>query len=158
MKTGDVPLYWAAQLAGAALGGLVIFGIANGVEGFDATNNFAQNGWDVFSPGGYGLGATVLVEIVFTALLVFVVAGTAHRKFPAAASGIAIGLTLGLIHLVTIPIDNTSVNPARSFASAIFAGAGAWEQYWAFVVFPLIGGVIGAGLWWFVDDSREASA
>lgn len=157
VKGADVPVYWTAQLVGAALGGLLIFAIASGVDGFDATNNFAQNGWDEFSPAGYNLAATAVVEIVFTALLVFVVASTAHSKFPAAASGIGVGLTLALIHLATIPIDNTSVNPARSFASAIFAGADAWEQFWAFVVFPLIGGLIGAGLWGIVDDSRTAS-
>jgi aquaporin Z len=158
VRGADVPIYWAAQIAGGALGALIIFGIATGIDGFDATNNFAQNGWGEFSPAGYDLGATVVVEIVFTAMLVFVVASTSHSKFPAAGAGIAIGLTLGLIHLVTIPVDNTSVNPARSFASALFAGADAWEQLWAFIVFPLIGGVIGAGLWWIVQETRQASA
>jgi aquaporin Z len=138
-------------------GGPAHFAIASGVDGFDATNNFAQNGWGEHSPGGYDLAAAVVVEIAFTALLVFVVASTSHSKFPAAGSGIAIGLTLGLIHLATIPVDNTSVNPARSFASALFAGADAWEQLWAFIVFPLVGGVIGAGLWWLVREPRETT-
>lgn len=157
VRSADVPLYWLAQLAGAAVGGVLIFAVANGLEGFDSTNNFAQNGWSEHSPGGYGLGAAAVVEIVFTALLVFVVASTSHSKFPAAGSGIAIGLTLALIHLATIPVDNTSVNPARSFASALFAGADAWQQFWAFVVFPLIGGVIGAGLWSIVREPRAAT-
>jgi aquaporin Z len=157
VRGAHVPLYWIAQFAGAAVGGLLIFAIASGVDGFDATNNFAQNGWGEHSPGGYDLAAAVVVEIAFTALLVFVVASTSHSKFPAAGSGIAIGLTLGLIHLATIPVDNTSVNPARSFASALFAGADAWEQLWAFIVFPLVGGVIGAGLWWLVREPRETT-
>ncbi|KAA0235843.1 MAG: Aquaporin Z [Acidimicrobiales bacterium] len=143
----DVPFYLIGQLVGAAAGAIIIFLIANGVEGFDPTNNFAQNGFEEFSPGGYSLAATALAEMVFTALLVFVIASTLHPKFPAAGAGLAIGLSLTLIHLISIPIDNTSVNPARSFASAIFAGADAWKQLWVFIVFPLVGGLLGAYAW-----------
>ena len=104
--------------------------------------------------GGYGFWPMVVVEIFFTALLVFVVLSTTHGKFLPAVGGITVGLTLALIHLVTIPVDNTSVNPARSFGSAIFAGADAWKQLWAFIVFPLIGSIVGVVIWLLVHDSR----
>jgi aquaporin Z len=157
-KSGDVAYYILGQLVGAAVGGLAIFAIASGVDGFDATNNFAQNGWAEHSPGGYEFGAMVVAEVVFTALLLFVIGGTTHKRFTPAASGLAIGLTLALIHLISIPVDNTSVNPARSFASALFAGSDAFEQLWAFIVFPLIGGAGGALLWRVIDDSDEPAA
>jgi aquaporin Z len=136
-----VPFYVAGQLAGAAAGGLVIWLIARGGPGSfspDATN-FAVNGWAQLSPGGFGFGAMAVTEVVMTAVLVFVVLSTTHRRFSPAAGGLAVGLTLTLIHLVSIPVDNTSVNPARSFGMAIFAGGDAIEQLWAFIVFPLIG-------------------
>jgi len=154
-ESGDVPYYIVGQLVGAALGGLAVFAIASGVDGFDASNNFAQNGWGDFSPGGYDFGAMAVVEVVFTAVLTFVIGGTTHKRFTAPAAGLAIGLTLGVIHLISIPVDNTSVNPARSFASALFAGSDAFEQLWAFVVFPLLGGVLGAFAWKLIDDSHE---
>jgi aquaporin Z len=143
-KSSDAPTYVVGQLIGAALGGLIIFIIANGVDGFDATNNFAANGFDEFSPGGYDLAAVAVAEIVFTALLVIVVVGTTRNDFVPGFGPIAAGLTLALIHLVTIPVSNTSVNPARSFGAALFAGSDALEQLWAFIVFPLIGGALGA--------------
>src|SRR5690606_25178916 len=102
-----------------------------------------------------GFGAMVIAGIVLTAVLVFVVISTTHRKFSPAAGGLAVGLTLTLIHLISIPIDNTSVNPARSFGVAIYAGGDAIEQLWAFFVFPAIGAVLGTLAWWAVDDSRE---
>jgi aquaporin Z len=149
-----VPAYLVGQLLGAALGGVVVFAIANDVDGFDAKNNFAANGWGDFSPAGYGLAATVIVEVLLTALLVFVVLSTTHRSFPSAQGGVVIGLTLALIHLVSIPIDNTSVNPARSIATALFAGTDALEQLWAFVVFPLVGAAVGVLAWVAVDDAK----
>jgi aquaporin Z len=148
-----VPWYLAGQLVGAAAGGLVVFALASDLDGFDATNNFAANGWGDHSPAGYGFAAMVIVEILFSALLVFVVLSTSHRSFPVAQCGLVVGLTLALIHLVTIPIDNTSVNPARSFATAIFAGADAWKQLWAFVVFPIVGACVGVLAWVAVDDA-----
>jgi aquaporin Z len=149
-----VPYYLVGQFLGAAVGGLVVFGIANDLDGFDAKNNFAANGWGDFSPGGYGFAAMVIVEILLTAFLVFVVLSTTHRSFPAAQSGIVIGLTLTLIHLVSIPVDNTSVNPARSFATAIFAGSDAMKQLWAFIVFPIVGAFVGVLAWVAVDDAK----
>jgi aquaporin Z len=156
IQAAVVPFYVIGQLAGAAAGGLVIFVIARGGPGsFDpSTKNFAVNGWANLSPGGFGFGAMVVTEIVMTALLVFVVLSTTHRKFSPAAGGLAVGLTLTLIHLISIPVDNTSVNPARSFAMAIYAGGDALEQLWAFIVFPIVGALVGAVAWWVIDDSR----
>jgi aquaporin Z len=157
LETALVPVYMGAQLVGAAAGGFVIWVIASGAPGnFNPSpGNFAVNGWSSLSPGGFNFGAMVAVEIVFTAVLVFVVLSTTHRKFSPAAGGLAVGLTLTLIHLVSIPVDNTSVNPARSFGMAIFAGGTAMEQLWAFIVFPLIGGVLGVLAWRAVDDSAD---
>lgn len=143
-KPSDAPTYVIGQLIGAALGGLAIFVIANGVDGFDATNNFAANGFDDFSPGGFNLGAVGVAEIILTALLVVVVVGTTRSDFVPGFGPVAAGLTLALIHLISIPVSNTSVNPARSIGAAIFAGSDALEQLWAFIVFPLIGGALGA--------------
>lgn len=154
IPTATVPFYIVGQLVGAAIGGLLIFAIANGLDGFDASNNFAQNGWGDFSPEGYGFGSMVVVEIVFTALLVFVVLSTTHGRFLPAASGLTVGFTLTLIHLISIPVDNTSVNPARSFGTALFAGGDALGQLWAFVVFPVVGAVVGVLIWLFVQESR----
>ena len=96
----------------------------------------------------------IVVEIVFTALLVFVVLSTTTKKFTASQGGLVVGLTLTLIHLVTIPVDNTSVNPVRSLATAVFQRGDALEQVWAFILFPLVGGLVGVLVWLAVDDAR----
>ena len=144
---------WAGQVVGGIFGAAIIFGIASGRDGYER-DGFASNGWgrDGFS----GLGATIVVEIVFTALLVLVILGTTGPKFAAGFNGLTAGLTLALIHLVTIPIDNTSVNPARSLATAIFADTdpNALGQLWAFILFPMVGAVVGVFVWLLVDDSR----
>lgn len=160
VKAKEIPAYVVGQLVGGALGGLAIFGIASGsADGFSPDpNNFAVNGWDSLSPGSFNFGAMAVTEIIMTAVLVMVVASTAHRKFIQASSGLAVGLTLALIHLISIPVDNTSVNPARSFGVAIFAGGDAMTQLWAFIVFPLIGAVVGALAWKLIDDSKVADA
>lgn len=152
----DIPVYIVGQLVGAALGGGIIFSIANGVDGFSASDSgFATNGWGDRSPGGYNFGAMLVVEIVFTAVLVFAVLGTTSRRFTAVQGGLVVGLTLTLIHLVTIPVDNTSVNPARSFGAVLWAGnSDAWEQFWAFIVFPLVGAVVGVLVWLMIDDAQ----
>jgi aquaporin Z len=154
INVGQFVQYVVAQLLGGFIGGLIIWIIAKGQKGFDATNNFAANGYGKFSPGGYNLGAAIVAEIVLTALLCFVVLSSTHRKFHGALTGLAVGLTLALIHLISIPVDNTSVNPARSFGAAIFAGSDALKQLWAFVVFPLIGAVLGVLVWLAVDDGK----
>jgi aquaporin Z len=153
VKTGSLPFYLIGQFAGAAVGGLIIWAIAKGKTGFDSTNHFAANGWGKFSPGGYNLGAAILVELVFTALLVFVVLRTGAKGFSNGAIGLTVGIALAVIHLVTIPVDNTSVNPARSFGAALFSGTEAWKQLWAFILFPIIGSLIGALAWVAVDDA-----
>jgi aquaporin Z len=146
--------YWVGQFVGAAIGGLIIYAIANNIEGFSSKNNFAANGWDQYSPGGYGIVAAMFVEVVFTALLVYVVLATTSRHFPIGFGGLAAGIALALIHMVTIPVDNTSVNPARSFGSALFAGPDALAQLWLFIVFPLIGAAVGALIWIMLDEAR----
>ena len=160
LKTALVPIYVVAQLVGATLGALAVWAIASGAPGdFNPSDkNFAVNGWGNLSPGGFDFSAMVVVEIVFTALLVFVVLSTTHRRFSPAAGGLAVGLALTLIHLVSIPIDNTSVNPARSFGMAIFAGGDAIEQLWAFFVFPVVGALLGALAWRAVDTSADEEA
>ena len=106
------------------------------------------------SAATFGLGATIVVEIFFTALLIFVVLSTTTIGYPTGFGGLAAGLTLAMIHLATIPVDNTSVNPARSFGTAIFSGVDALTQLWAFIVFPLIGAVLGVLVWLLVHDER----
>ncbi len=144
------------QFVGAAVGGFIIWAIARGKDGGFDRGGFASNGFKSHSPGGYGLGSAIVVEIVFTAVLVTVVLFTTSRKFSVGFGGLVAGLTLTLIHLITIPIDNTSVNPARSFGAAIFAdgSSDALQQLWVFIVFPLIGGALGVFVWLMLDDSR----
>jgi aquaporin Z len=152
-----VPLYIAGQALGAAAGGAAIWAVASGAPGGfnpDPTN-FAVNGWGNLSPGGFALGSVIGTEIVMTAVLVFVVLSTTHRRFSPAAGGLAVGLALTLIHLASIPIDNTSVNPARSFGMAIYAGGDALEQLWVFLVFPLVGGLLGALAWRAVEGGQS---
>jgi aquaporin Z len=147
----EAAYYWVAQLVGAAIGGLLIYVISEGGD-LDKTGVFAANGWgdDIGSP--FGLGSTIVVEIVFTALLVFVVLSTTTVGYPTGFGGLAAGLTLAMIHLATIPVDNTSVNPARSFGAAICSGSDAMTQLWAFIVFPLVGAVVGVVVWLLVHD------
>ena len=131
--------YVAGQLLGGVLAGFLIWVVAAGASGGftpDAAN-FAVNGWGALSPGAFGFGAMVVTEVAMTAILVFVVLSTTRRDFPAAAGGLTVGMTLTLIHLVSIPVTNTSVNPARSITVAVFAGGDALVQLWAFIVFPL---------------------
>jgi len=116
----------------------------------------ASNGWGSHSPGGYDFGAVAIAEVVFTAVLVLVVIGVIRSPIPAGFAAIPIGLTLTLIHLISIPIDNTSVNPARSLATAIYAHGFAFEQLWVFIVFPVVGAVVGALIWQVLSGERLA--
>jgi aquaporin Z len=139
--------YIVAQLLGATLAALVIFGVASGRDGFeigDGPGAFASNGYGDFSPGGYNLGAAFLVEVVLTAVFLVVIMGATAKRAAPAMGGLAIGLTLTLIHLISIPVTNTSVNPARSTSQAIFAGGDQLGQLWLFWVAPIIGAVLGA--------------
>lgn len=143
--------YWVAQVLGGALAGFVLLQIARGQAGFaidpGAAGAFASNGYGPLSPGGYSLAAAFLCEVVLTAMFLVVIMGSTHANAPAGFAPIAIGLALTLIHLISIPVTNTSVNPARSTGVALFAGAGALSQLWLFWVAPLLGGAIGGAIY-----------
>lgn len=147
-------LYVLSQAVGAVVGGLVLY-IVTSQGDLDRTGVFAANGWGDEIGSSFGLGAVIVVEIVFTALLVFVVLATTTRSFPAGFGGLAAGITLAMIHLATIPVDNTSVNPARSLGAAVFSGSDALTQLWAFIVFPLIGGALGYAAHVLVNGSSD---
>ena len=141
---GEILLYWAAQVAGAILAAVVLLYVASGAPGFDlATNGLAQNGFGQASPGQYSMASGVVCEIVLTAGFVLVILGSTDNRAPTGFAPIAIGLALTLIHLVSIPVTNTSVNPARSTGPALLVGGLALQQLWLFWVAPLIGGAIG---------------
>jgi aquaporin Z len=145
---------WIAQMLGGIFGAAVIYGIASGRDGWDP-GPFASNGWN--RDGLSGLGAAIIVEIVFTALFVFVVLSTTGRRFAPGFGGLVAGITLAVIHLATIPVDNTSVNPARSLGTAVFGGTGPLSQLWVFIVFPLVGAVLGVLVWLLVHEERLES-
>ena len=140
--------YMVAQVVGAVLAATVLYIIASGAPGFDAAaSGFAANGYGEHSPGGYSLGAAFVAEVVLTGFFLFIIMGATHGRAPAGFAPIAIGLALTLIHLIGIPITNTSVNPARSTGPALFVGGWALAQLWLFWVAPLIGGAIGGVLY-----------
>ena len=148
--------YVIAQVVGGVIGGLLLY-LVSDTGDLDQTDVFASNGWGDHIGSPFGLGAVVIVEIVFTAILVFVVLSTTTEGYPSGFGGMAAGLTLAMIHIATIPVDNTSVNPARSVATAVFGGSDALEQLWAFIVFPLIGAAVGWLAYQLVHD-RPATA
>lgn len=137
--------YIVAQLIGGAIGAGILYLIATGKPGFDVVaSGFASNGYGEHSPGGYSLMSGLVTEIMATAFFLFVILGATNKKAPAGFAPIAIGLCLTLIHLLTIPVTNTSVNPARSLGPALFVGGWAIEQVWLFFVGPIVGAIIGA--------------
>jgi aquaporin Z len=138
----DVPAYVATQVVAGLLAGLALWGIARGKPGFEATGNLAANGWGEHSPGGYGLMAVLCAEVILTAFFLYVILGATDERAPTGFAPIAIGLALTLIHLISIPISNTSVNPARSTGVAFFNGNGAPAQLWLFWVAPIVGAAI----------------
>lgn len=135
--------YVIAQVVGAIAGAIVIYLIASGHPEFSLANGFAANGYGEHSPGKYPMLSALIAEIVLTAFFLIVILGATNKLAPAGFAGIAIGLALTLIHLISIPIDNTSVNPARSTSQAIFVGGWAMAQLWLFWVGPIIGGALG---------------
>jgi aquaporin Z len=141
---GSVPSYVAAQVAGGIAGALVLYLIASGKADFSTAGGFASNGYGEHSPGGYSLFSALLTEIVLTAFLLLIILGTTGKTAPAAFAPIAIGLALTLIHLISIPVTNTSVNPARSTGVALFADGWALQQLWLFWLAPIAGAVLGA--------------
>ena len=153
----DLVPYWVAQLAGGIAGAAMLFVIASGATGF-VPGGFASNGYDLNSPGGYSMIAALFAEIVLTAFFVIIILGSTAKAAPAGFAPIAIGLALTLIHLISIPVTNTSVNPARSIAAAIFAQNGAMGQVWLFIVAPLVGAALGGSLWKYLLGPGETPA
>jgi aquaporin Z len=138
----ELPAYIGAQLAGAIVASSVLYIIASGRAGFDLAGGFAANGYAAHSPGGYGLAACLVAEIVLTFMFLMIILGATDRRAPQGFAPIAIGLGLTLIHLIGIPVTNTSVNPARSTAPAIFVGGWALQQLWLFWVAPIVGAAL----------------
>jgi aquaporin Z len=134
--------YIFVQVAGAIAAAAVLYAIASGKPGFDAAAGFAANGYGEHSPGNYTLASALITEVVMTFMFVLVILGATHTRAPVGFAGLAIGLALTLVHLISIPVTNTSVNPARSTGPALFAGAWALGQLWLFWLAPLLGGVL----------------
>ena len=146
-------LYMLAQVIGAILAAGLLFIVASGAPGFDAVaSGFGSNGYGDHSPGGYELGAVMVIEVVLTALLMLTVLFTTDNKAAAGFAGIPIGIVLALIHLVSIPVDSTSVNPARSIGPALFQGGWALEQLWIFIAAPMVGAALAAIIYDLLKD------
>ncbi|MDE2444853.1 MAG: aquaporin Z [Alphaproteobacteria bacterium] len=141
-----VPSYVVAQVLGGIAGALVLYLIASGKADFSTASGFASNGYGEHSPGGYTMLAALISEVVMTAFFLVIILGATSKGVPAGFAPIAIGLALTLIHLISIPVTNTSVNPARSTAVAVFVGGWAVQQLWLFWLAPIVGGIIGAGV------------
>jgi len=152
----DVPLYVAAQVIGAALGAGLLYLIASGKVGFEVSSGLASNGYAEHSPGGYSLVSALVSEIVMTAMFLVMILGATSRRVPSGFAPIAIGLTLTLIHLVSIPVTNTSVNPARSTGPALWVGGWALQQLWLFWVAPLVGALMAGLFWRYFDGNQNA--
>jgi aquaporin Z len=155
----DVVPYIAAQVVGAVLGAFVLSIIASGQPGFDLIGSgFASNGYGDRSPGHYSLAAAFVCEVVMTGFFLFVILGATDKRAPAGFAPIAIGLCLTLIHLISIPVTNTSVNPARSTGPALFVGGAAVDQLWLFWAAPIIGAIIAGVLYPMIAESRDGAA
>lgn len=145
--------YIAAQVAGGIAGAAILYVIATGQAGFDASAGFASNGYGEHSPGGYSLIAALVSEVVMTFMFLIVILGATDKRAPAGLAPVAIGLCLTLIHLISIPVTNTSVNPARSTGVAIFQGSWALSQLWLFWIAPIVGAVLaGIAYRWLGDE------
>ena len=150
--------YIVAQVVGAVVAGGVLFLIASGKPGFDASAGFASNGYGEHSPGGYSLLSALVAEIAMTMMFLLVILGATDKRAPQGSAPIAIGLCLTLIHLVSIPVTNTSVNPARSTGVAVFAGGWAIAQLWLFWIAPIVGGILGAVIYRFIGSEEKQSS
>lgn len=139
--------YIVAQVLGAIVAGGVLYLIASGKPGFDVSAGFASNGYGAHSPGGYSLGAALVCELVMTAMFLVVILGATDKRAPQGFAPLAIGLCLTLIHLISIPVTNTSVNPARSTGVAVYVGGWALSQLWLFWFAPIVGALLGAGIY-----------
>jgi aquaporin Z len=154
-EANQLPPYILAQVLGGLFAGGVLFVIASGAAGFDVSAGFASNGYGEHSPGGYSLSAALVTEIVMTAMFLLVILGATDRRAPQGMAPIAIGLCLTLIHLISIPVTNTSVNPARSTGVAVFVGDWAVSQLWMFWLAPVIGAVIGAVIYRYIGGAED---
>jgi aquaporin Z len=152
----DILPYVVAQVIGAIIAAAVLYAIAIGAPGFDLAKGFAANGYGAHSPGHYSLLSGLVAEVVLTMMFLFIIMGATHGKAPVGFAPLAIGLGLTLIHLVGIPITNTSVNPARSTGPALFVGGWALGQLWLFWVAPLIGGALGGILYRWLSEEPSA--
>ena len=142
--------YIVAQVLGGIAAGMVLYVVASGAAGFDVSKGFASNGYGAHSPGGYSLLAALVTEVVMTMFFLLVILGSTDRRAPAGFAPIAIGLALTLIHLISIPVTNTSVNPARSTGVAVFVGDWAVAQLWLFWIAPIVGALLGAAAYRFI--------
>jgi aquaporin Z len=149
-KSADLPFYILAQVIGAILAALLIRVIASGAEGY--TGGLASNGFGDHSPHGYSMLAGLITEVVMTAMFLFVIMGATDKRAPAGLAPLAIGLMLTLIHMISIPVTNTSVNPARSTGPALLEGGIALDQLWLFWVAPIFGAIIGATIYNFINE------
>lgn len=147
--------YIVAQVLGAVAAGAVLYIIASGTAGFDVSNGFASNGYGAHSPGGYSLLAALVTEVVMTMFFLIVILGATDKRAPAGLAPIAIGLCLTLIHLISIPVTNTSVNPARSTGVALFVGDWAVSQLWLFWLAPVVGALLGAAAYRLIGSSDD---
>jgi aquaporin Z len=152
----DLPGYVIAQVLGAIAGASILYLIASGHAGFDVHAGFASNGYGDHSPGGYALTSALACEVVMTFAFLFVILGSTHGRAPHGFAPIAIGLCLTLIHLISIPVTNTSVNPARSTGPALFAGGWALEQLWLFWLAPIIGAAIAGAVYRWLSPDEPA--
>lgn len=146
--------YIVAQVLGGIAAGGVLYLIASGKAGFDVAAGFASNGYGEHSPGGYSLQAALICEVVMTAMFLIVILGSTDKRAPQGFAPLAIGLCLTLIHLISIPVTNTSVNPARSTGVAVFVGDWAVAQLWLFWLAPIVGGAIGAAIYRFIGSEE----
>lgn len=147
--------YIIAQVLGGVVAGGVLYLIATGKTGFDVAGGFASNGYGEHSPGGYTLQAALVTEVVMTMMFILIILGATDKRAPAGFAPIAIGLGLTLIHLISIPVTNTSVNPARSTGVALYVGDWAISQLWLFWIAPLVGGALGAAIYRFIGKSED---
>jgi len=156
-KAADLPAYIIAQVIGAVAAAVVLYFIASGKAGFSLAGGLASNGYDAHSPGGYSMAAGFVTEVVLTAFFLLIIMGATDKRAPAGFAPIAIGLALTLIHLISIPVTNTSVNPARSTGPALIVGDWALSQLWMFWVAPIIGAVIGGVLYRWLGEEKALS-
>jgi aquaporin Z len=150
-----LPAYIVAQVLGAIAAGAVLYVIASGAAGFDVSKGFASNGYGAHSPGGYSLLAALITEVVMTMFFLLVILGATDKRAPAGFAPIPIGLALTLIHLISIPVTNTSVNPARSTGVAVFVGDWAVGQLWLFWIAPIVGALLGAAAYRFIASEES---